>query len=33
VAKYIAEDKMSPEDAAAKWVGENRDKVDEWLGS
>jgi glycine betaine/proline transport system substrate-binding protein len=32
VAKYIAEDKMSAEDAAAKWVEENRDKVDEWLG-
>ena len=32
VAKYIAEDKMSPEDAAAKWVEENRDKVDAWLG-
>ena len=31
VAKYIAEDKMSPDDAAAKWVEENRDKVDEWL--
>jgi glycine betaine/proline transport system substrate-binding protein len=33
VAKYIAEDKMSAEDAAAKWVGENRDKVEEWIGS
>ena len=31
VAKYIAQDKMSPEDAATKWVEENRDKVDEWL--
>lgn len=33
VAKYIAEDKMSLEDAAAKWVEENRDKVDAWLES
>ncbi|WP_406388453.1 ABC transporter substrate-binding protein [Streptomyces sp. NBC_00211] len=32
VAKYIAQDKMSPEDAAAKWVGANRAKVDAWLG-
>ncbi len=32
VAKYIAEDGMSPEDAAAKWVDENPDKVDAWLG-
>ena len=31
VAKYIAQDKMSPEDAAEKWVEENRDKVEEWL--
>jgi glycine betaine/proline transport system substrate-binding protein len=31
VAKYIAEDKMSPEDAAEKWVEENPDKVEEWL--
>jgi glycine betaine/proline transport system substrate-binding protein len=27
VAKYIEEDKMSPEDAAAKWVADNADKV------
>jgi glycine betaine/proline transport system substrate-binding protein len=33
VAKYIAEDKMTPEDAAEKWVEENRDKVDAWLPS
>ncbi len=33
VAKYIAEDKMSPEDAAAKWIEENPDKVDAWLAS
>ena len=32
VARYIAEDKMSPEDAAAKWVEENRDEVDARLG-
>ncbi|HQR26316.1 MAG TPA: ABC transporter substrate-binding protein [Nocardioides sp.] len=31
VAKYITADKMSPEDAAAKWVSENQDKVDAWL--
>jgi glycine betaine/proline transport system substrate-binding protein len=31
VAKYIAEDKMSPEDAGEKWVEENPDKVEEWL--
>ncbi|MEY2268920.1 ABC transporter substrate-binding protein [Streptomyces sp. BF23-30] len=31
VAKYIAEDKMSPEAAAKKWVDANRDKVDAWL--
>ncbi len=30
VAKYISEDGMSPEDAAAKWVEENADKVAEW---
>jgi glycine betaine/proline transport system substrate-binding protein len=32
VAGYIAIDGMSPEDAAAKWVEENPDKVDAWLG-
>ena len=31
VAKYISEDGMSPEDAAAKWVTDNQDKVDAWL--
>ena len=31
VAKYISEDGMSPEDAAAKWVEENPDKVDAWV--
>lgn len=32
VAKYISEDGMSPEDAAAKWVEDNQDTVDSWLG-
>ncbi|GAA1563677.1 ABC transporter substrate-binding protein [Kribbella sancticallisti] len=32
VAKYIAEDKMTPDAAAEKWVSENRAKVDGWLG-
>jgi glycine betaine/proline transport system substrate-binding protein len=31
VAKYIAEDKMTPEDAAEKWVDANPDKVKAWL--
>jgi len=31
VAGYISADGMSPEDAAAKWVEENPDKVDAWL--
>ncbi|HSK91700.1 MAG TPA: ABC transporter substrate-binding protein [Euzebyales bacterium] len=31
VAKYIAEDGMSPEEAAETWVNDNRDKVEEWL--
>ena len=31
VAKYISEDGMEPEDAAAKWVEENPDKVDAWI--
>jgi glycine betaine/proline transport system substrate-binding protein len=31
VAKYIAVDKMSPEDAGEKWVKENQSKVDAWL--
>ncbi|MCH0568375.1 ABC transporter substrate-binding protein [Streptomyces sp. MUM 136J] len=31
VAKYIAEDKMTAEAAAEKWVEANRDKVDAWL--
>ncbi|MDQ4055459.1 MAG: ABC transporter substrate-binding protein [Actinomycetota bacterium] len=32
VAKYISDEGMSPEDAAARWVEENPDKVEEWLG-
>ncbi len=32
VAGYIAADGMSPEDAASKWIEENQDKVDAWLG-
>ncbi|MEZ5094775.1 MAG: ABC transporter substrate-binding protein [Nocardioides sp.] len=31
VAKYITADKMTPEEAAAKWVADNQDKVDAWL--
>ncbi len=31
VASYITADKMSPEDAAAKWIKDNPDKVDAWL--
>ncbi len=33
VAKYIAEDKMSPDEAAAKWIADNGDKVDAWAAS
>jgi glycine betaine/proline transport system substrate-binding protein len=32
VAKYITADGMEPEDAAAKWIEENPDKVEAWLG-
>jgi glycine betaine/proline transport system substrate-binding protein len=32
VAGYISADGMSPEDAAAKWIEDNQDKVDAWLG-
>jgi glycine betaine/proline transport system substrate-binding protein len=32
VAKWIAEDKMDPVDAADKWIAANQDKVDAWLG-
>jgi glycine betaine/proline transport system substrate-binding protein len=31
VAKYIAEDKMTPQDAGKKWVDDNPDKVKAWL--
>ncbi len=31
VAKYISQDGMSPEDAAAQWVEDNQDVVDGWL--
>ena len=31
VAKYIAVDKLTPEDAAKKWVDANPDKVKAWL--
>ncbi|MGH3735716.1 MAG: ABC transporter substrate-binding protein [Micromonosporaceae bacterium] len=31
VAKWIAQDKMSPEAAAKKWVKENPDKVKKWI--
>ena len=31
VAKYIAEDKMTPEAAAKKWVDANKAKVDAWV--
>jgi glycine betaine/proline transport system substrate-binding protein len=31
VAKYIAEDKMSADDAAKKWIADNPDKVDAWV--
>ncbi len=33
VAKYIAEDGMDPADAADKWIADNQDMVDTWLGS
>ncbi|WP_328989619.1 ABC transporter substrate-binding protein [Kribbella sp. NBC_01245] len=32
VAKYIAEDKLTADAAAKKWVDANRPKVDAWLG-
>ena len=31
VSSYIAQDGMSPDDAAKKWVEDNQDKVDAWL--
>ena len=32
VASWIGQDGMSPDDAAAKWIEDNQDKVDAWLG-
>jgi len=32
VASYIGQDGMDPDDAAQKWIDENQDKVDAWLG-
>ena len=32
VSTWIARDNMTPDDAAKKWVEENPDKVDAWLG-
>ena len=31
VSSYIAQDGMSPDDAAKKWIEDNQDKVDAWL--
>jgi glycine betaine/proline transport system substrate-binding protein len=31
VAKYITSDKMSPDEAAQKWIADNPDKVEAWL--
>jgi glycine betaine/proline transport system substrate-binding protein len=31
VSTYIAQDGMSPDDAAKKWIDDNQDKVDAWL--
>jgi len=31
VSRYIAQDGMTPEDAAKKWAEDNPDKVDAWL--
>jgi glycine betaine/proline transport system substrate-binding protein len=32
VASYIGQDGMDPNDAADKWIADNQDKVDAWLG-
>ena len=32
VSKYIAQDNMTPDDAAKKWIEANPDKVNAWLG-
>ena len=31
VASYIADQGMSPEDAAQQWIDDNQDKVDAWI--
>lgn len=31
VSQLIAEEKMTPEDAAAQWISDNKDKADAWL--
>ena len=31
MAKYVDTDEMEPEDAAAKWLEENRAVVDPWI--
>ncbi len=31
VSTYIAQDGMDPDEAAQKWVDDNKDKVDAWL--
>jgi len=33
VASYIGQDGMDPDAAAEKWIADNQDKVDAWLGS
>ncbi len=33
VSRYISEDGMDPDDAADKWIADNQDKVDVWLGN
>ena len=32
IARSIAQDKMTPEAAAEKWIADNPAKVDAWLG-
>lgn len=32
IAKYITKDKMKPAEAAKKWIEDNPDMVDKWLG-
>jgi ABC-type proline/glycine betaine transport system substrate-binding protein len=33
VSAYISEDGMDPDAAADKWIADNQDMVDTWLGS